>query len=287
MTASPYDTIPPNRASLEQRLRNICATTQLNEQRARLALGHVVVAQMLPLGVVKGGFAIKLRVGDTASRLTRDLDITRGAGHSVDSYTNELADRLNTGWHGFTGRLVVHNPANPPEVPADYVMHPFDVKLSYQSQSFMTIRLELGHDEIDSTSDPTLAIDPGVVDLMKRLGLPPPSPVPVLAIEHQIVQKVHACTTPNRYGGNDRAHDLVDLQILVAAEPPVLRTVGLLGARLFASRRIAPWPPTVTTWPGWEVRYDEAATGLNVRSLNDAVAWLNGFIDECVAASAE
>ena len=64
MTGPAYPTPPIHRASLEQRLRNICGSLGINELRTRTSLAHTVVAQMLPAGVVKGGAAIKLRVGD-------------------------------------------------------------------------------------------------------------------------------------------------------------------------------------------------------------------------------
>lgn len=279
MTAPDYASPPPNRTSLEQRLRNICAALALNELRTRTSLAHTVVAQLLPEGVVKGGTAIKLRVGDQASRFTRDLDAVRGSDHTLESYAAELGRRLTDGWHGFTGRLVVREPADPPDVPAEYVMQPFDVKLSYGSQSFVTVQLELGHDEVGSTKEPQLALDASITDVIVRLGFPAPEPVPVLAVEHQIVQKLHACTTPDRQGGNERAHDLVDLQILVAAEPPDLRELAKVGRRLFTARRVAPWPPNAQIWPGWAERYVEAAEGLDVRPLAEAVAWLNGLVE--------
>ncbi|MCZ2110111.1 MAG: nucleotidyl transferase AbiEii/AbiGii toxin family protein [Dehalococcoidia bacterium] len=285
MTTPSYPGPPANRASLEQRLRNICAGLGLNELRIRTSLAHTVVAQMLPAGVVKGGAAIKLRVGDQASRLTRDLDAVRTQDHTVESYAAELAKRLDEGWHGFTGRLVTREPADPPDVPTEYVMHPFDVKLAYMSQSYLTVQLELGHDEVGSTREPRMVLDAGIVDVLTRLGLPSPNPVPVLAVEHQIAQKLHACTTPERNGGNERAHDLVDLQILVEAEPPDLHELAIIGRRLFAARRAAPWPPVVRIWPGWEERYADAAEGLEVRPLAEAVEWLSGLIDAAEQAA--
>ncbi|MEZ5320484.1 MAG: nucleotidyl transferase AbiEii/AbiGii toxin family protein [Microthrixaceae bacterium] len=204
MTEPSYPTPPIHRASLEQRLRNICGSLGINELRTRTSLAHTVVAQMLPAGVVKGGAAIKLRVGDQASRLTTDLDAARAATHTVETYTAELSDRLSEGWHGFTGRLVDREPADPPDVPAEYVMQPFEVKLSFNGQSYVTVPLELGHDEVGSTDQPRLALDAGITEVFERLGFPTPAPVPVLAVEHQIAQKLHACTTPDRHGGNER-----------------------------------------------------------------------------------
>ncbi len=279
MTEPSYPTPPIHRGSLEQRLRNICEALGLNELRTRTSLAHTVVAQLLPAGVVKGGAAIRLRVGDHASRLTTDLDAARAADLTIETYAAELSDRLAAGWAGFTGRLVERPPAEPPDVPAEYVMQPFEVKLSYNGQSYVTVPLELGHDELGSTDHPRLALDPGITDVMERLGFPTPAPVPVLAVEHQIAQKLHASTTPDRHGGNQRAHDLVDLQILVAAEPPDLAQLGAVGRRLFAARRVAAWPPTVRAWPGWDDLYAGAAEGLDVRPLADAVVWLSSLVE--------
>ncbi|MGB3157191.1 MAG: nucleotidyl transferase AbiEii/AbiGii toxin family protein, partial [Candidatus Microthrix parvicella] len=271
---------------LEKRLRNICDALDLNELRARTSLAHTVIAQLLPMGVVKGGAAIKFRTGDHASRVTRDLDATRGADHTVETYAAELSAHLADGWQGFTGRLVDRTPADPPDVPGEYVMHPFEVKLAYAGQSYVTIEFELGHDEVGSTAAPALALDTGIAEVIERLGFPTPEPVAVLAVEHQIAQKLHACTTPNRQGGNERAHDLVDLQILVVVDPPDLREVARIGRRLFAARRVSPWPPEVREWPGWDDRYQAASEGLDVRPLDSAVQWLQALVDEAEQTSA-
>ncbi len=94
--------------SVERRLRNICGELGLNELRTRTSLAHAVVSQMLPAGVVKGGAAIKLSVGDQASRLTRDLDTARAPEHTVETYTRiSLAD-----WP--RASLVTPSSASPP-----------------------------------------------------------------------------------------------------------------------------------------------------------------------------
>lgn len=59
---------------------------------------------------------------------------------------------------------------------------------------------------------------------------------------------------------------------------PTLRELATVGRRLFAARRVAPWPPTVQAWPGWDERYLDAAEGLDVLALTEAVAWLNDLI---------
>ncbi len=84
MSTPAYPTPPPNRASLEQRLRNICRALGVNELRTRTSLAHTVVAQMLPAGVVKGGAAIKLVCAFRITGLARSsTETSRPAGQAI------------------------------------------------------------------------------------------------------------------------------------------------------------------------------------------------------------
>ena len=240
---------------------------------------------MIPDGVVKGGTAMKLRIGESGSRFTPDFDASRRAGLSIDDYQILLAENLQKGWGGFSGTLVVRVPAEPIGVSDDYIMRPFDIKLSYNGKSLKTMRFELGHDEIGSTATSVIVVAKDILGLFEELGLPTPNPVPVLATEHQIAQKLHACTNPDKRGGNERAHDLVDLQLLVESDPPNLVKLNEAGARLFAARRVGTWPPKVVNWSGWKSIYEEAAVGLEVLpTVEDAIGWANSLLDEMVVA---
>ncbi|MEG2628421.1 MAG: nucleotidyl transferase AbiEii/AbiGii toxin family protein, partial [Raoultibacter sp.] len=114
--------------------------------RTRTLFADVVVAQMLPDGVVKGGSSLKIRYGNQATRFTRDLDTARN--QELGSFIQELEDSLSSGWNNFTGRLVRKQPATPKDVPTAYVMQPFEVKLDYNGKPWNTVRLEVGHNEI-------------------------------------------------------------------------------------------------------------------------------------------
>jgi hypothetical protein len=278
MTEPRYDGLPRHRVALETRLRNIANARGANELRLRRTLANTIVAQMLPPGVVKGGTALKLRVGEAGSRFTPDFDAARAENLTVDDFIDDFGRRLATGWNGFTGRIVRLDPADPPGIPDDYVMQPFELKLSYRNQAWLTVEFELGHDEIGSTKNPTFALARELIELFDQLGLPAPAAVALLSTEHQIAQKLHACTTPNRHGGNERAHDIVDLQILIDADPPDYSVLANVGPRLFTARRVAPWPPVVRIFPGWEETYARAAEGLDVRTLPKAVEWINNII---------
>jgi len=280
MTAKRDDS-PSNLRSLTARIENLARQEGRPVRRIQRAVANTVVGQMLPPGVVKGGTAMKLRVGETSSRFTPDLDVARAAGLSLDDYLSQLGDRLAAGWGGFTGVVTELEAPQPEGVPDEYVMQPFEIRLAYQSRHWLTVPFELGRDEIGSTRREDLRIANDIVELFEALGLEPPSPIPVLAVDHHIAQKLHACTSINpRTGGNERAHDLVDLQILEQEEEIDFVAVGATSRRLFAARRSHPWPPTVVAYERWASIYDEAADGLDVLdNVGDAVAWANDFID--------
>ena len=74
-------------------------------------MANVIVAQMLPDGVVKGGSSLLFRYGRYGSRYTRDIDTARVM--ELNSYLAQLNAALAQGWNGFTGKLVAVEPPKP------------------------------------------------------------------------------------------------------------------------------------------------------------------------------
>lgn len=278
------DTPPSNLRSLRARIDNEAAARHQPVRRIMRAVANVAIGQMLPPSVVKGGTAMKLRVGEPGSRFTPDFDASRSAEITLDDYIDELADLLADGWSGFTGTVEQEEAATPEGVPAEYVMQPFSIRLAFRGRHWLTVAFELGHDEIGSTKSHDLRIADDLITLFEVLGLETPAPIPVLALDHQIAQKLHACTFVNpKTGQNDRAHDLVDLQILEQEEAIDMAPVAATAKRLFIARQGHDWPPTVVQYDRWETIYTEAATGLDViDNVTEAVTWANDFIAQIV-----
>jgi len=276
MTDKSYSTPPKNLASLSARIRNLAHERGTTELRLRGTIGNIIIGQMLPSGAIKGGTAMRLRHGDSGARFSADVDVTRAAGVGIEEYVLEFRTKLELGWNGFAGTVVAQSPATPVNVPAYYIMAPFKVKLAYQGKSWFTVLFELGHEEIDSLIHSLLMLPLDIADLFHALGLPAPTPIAVLSLDHQIAQKLHACSTP----GSDRAHDLVDLQILASSPQLDMGTTARTARRLFTARKGHAWPPTLTISDGWAARYDEAASGLDVLpTIDEAIVWVNTFIN--------
>lgn len=278
--STPQREAPTNLASLQARINNLARHREQQPRRIQRAVASTVVGQMLPDGVVKGGTAMKIRVGEAGSRYTPDFDASRSRNVTVDDYVEQLRDRLERGWSGFTGTVSVLEPRQVEDVPPDYVMQPFDIQLAYQARHWLTVEFELGHDEVGSTEDRDLKIADDIVEIFATIGLEEPAPIPLMLVEHQIAQKLHACTYVNpKTNRNDRAHDLVDIQILEQEETIDYAELREIGTRLFAARRAQEWPPTIVEYDNWDTIYAEAAEGLDVRpTVAEAVAWANDLI---------
>lgn len=267
-----YSTPPPNLRSLEQRIRNL-EFDDTGSLRRQVTMAMVVVGQMLPEGAVKGGTSMALRYGRAEARFTQDLDAARV--HPLTDFLDDFEAALTQGWAGFTGRVVDRKPPRPPGVPPAYVMQPFDVKLDYRGRSWRTVKFELGHNEIDDAVEPEFRIASDLIELFTDLGLPSPSPVPVMRADHQVAQKLHAVTEP----GSDRVRDLVDLQLLVKGDNLDLGQVKATCLRLFDYRRRHTWPPTIEVGAGWDDLYEAAIEGIDVLpDIDEAAAWANNLI---------
>lgn len=276
---SPSREPPANLNSLSARINNIVQAQQRPLRRVQRVVANTVVGQMIPAGVVKGGTGIKLRVGEGLSRFTPDFDLSRPPDMALEDYVDALQERLAEGWGGFIGAVEAVDSRQPRGIPEAYVMVPYRIALSYQSRHWLSVTFELGHDEVGSTSHYERRMAGDILALFDELGLPAPEPVPVMALDHQVAQKIHACTSVGPRGGNDRAHDLVDLQIIEQEEDLDLEAVGVTARRLFISRRAQEWPPVIVAHEGWDTLYAEAAVDLGVLpDVGEAVVWTNELI---------
>lgn len=270
-----YETVPANLSSLNQRCNNLEKNDQLSVTRRQNQMALVVVGQMLPGGVAKGGSAMAMRYGE-AARFTSDFDASRRLTEA--EFTEAFAMNLEEGWCGFTGVLKERPKPAPRGVPAEYVMVPYDIKLRFKGKSWKTVKFELGPDEIGASDVEEQAMSDDLKELFTTLGFPAPDPVKVLRAENQIAQKIHAATA----AGSERAHDLVDLQLLDANEDIDYALVKRLCVRTFAHRRAHAWPPELVPGEAWETVYraaaEEVSAGSNVRELADAIVWAEGLI---------
>ena len=241
------------------------------------AMANVVVGQILPDGVVKGGSSLMFRYGGELTRYTRDMDTARVM--DLVDYKQKLEDALKVGWNGFTGILTDVPPPKPKNVPESYVMIPFDIKLSYCGRSWQTIRIEIGHNEIGDADEYEEFLPAEIAEAFEALSFPRPAALRVMKLTYQMAQKLHAVSEP----GSERAHDLIDLQLMVGHSELDLSEVRKTCVRLFSYRRKHKWVPEIVAGESWRKTYEDAyATIANssclLPSVDDAVVWANDLI---------
>ena len=88
-------------------------------------------------------------------------------------------------------------------------------------------------------------------------------------------QKFHALGLK----GSERAHDVIDIQVIAKNETIDLSSAKIVCQRLFNSRRQQLWPPIVTKNEGWDMLYKSQIEGLDVfPSVDEAIIWANELI---------
>jgi hypothetical protein len=269
---------PNSKVNLDRAIQRLYGT-QARYVEIRSIIANAVVGQFLPQGVVKGGSALRLRYGLDNTRVTIDFDTAHR--NDIEDFISTIETGLKAGWSGFTGEVIRRTPATPKDIPAQYVMQPFDVKLRYMKQPWCTVRLEVGYDEIGDAQVAEEFIADDILDVFKNLCLDEPKPIPLMPLTHQVVQKLHGVSEPN----SSRAHDLVDLQLIFAHDAVDLKEVSCIAKRLFANRRRQPWPTLIKKGESWDSLYSDAAAGLDVMgNVDEAIAWANDLIAKISAS---
>lgn len=162
----------------------------------------------------------------------------------------------------------------------------FVAKLSYRGKPFASVPIEVSTVEAGNADQ----FDTLTSEALRLVGVAAGVTVPCMTLPWQIAQKLHAVTAvlvePKV---NDRAHDLIDLQLLEAllAEADLIETRCACVA-VFDTRAQHLWPPTDAALPHWPAIYSSALEGLGHLELAETVKVaaerVRRFVDRIEAA---
>lgn len=140
------------------------------------------------------------------------------------------------------------------------------------------MQLEVGHNEIgDADECEMVDVSDSLAELFAFLALPKPSPIPAMRLEYQIAQKLHGASAPS----SKRAHDLIDLQLIMANAKIDLHRASELCRKLFRYRKVHEWPPRIAKGEAWESAYNGQKGDLPVLpTVDEAVVWANELIEK-------
>jgi len=210
-----------------------------------------------PLLLVKGGSSLELRRGIPDSRTSKDFDTV--ARRDIEEVHEQIAEAGEAGWEGFTAIFTAPEEIDVPGMPVK--PRRFTAKLSYRGNPFASVPIEVSAVEAGNADQ----FDTLTSEALGLVGVPAAVAVPCMTIPWQIAQKLHAVTAVlEEPRVNDRAHDLVDLQLLEG----LLNDADLIPTRsaciaVFEARAQHPWPPRVATQPHWPPIYAGALEGLD------------------------
>lgn len=262
----PYSSPPSNLRSLRDRLTQAANRQGVVFGRLQRHVAMIVVAQFsatliddsgAPLLLVKGGSSLELRRGIPDSRTSKDFDTV--ARRDIESVHEQLADAGEVGWEGFTATFTVPEEIDVPGMPIK--PRRFTAKLSYRGQAFASVPIEVSTVEAGNVDQ----FDILTSDALGLVGVPAAVAVPCMTLPWQIAQKLHAVTAVlEEPKFNDRAHDLVDLQLLEGLLPDtdLMQTRGACIA-VFEARAQHPWPPRVAVPAHWPAIYSRSLEGLD------------------------
>jgi len=223
-----------------------------------------------PLFLLKGGVAIELRVR-TGARATKDVDVVFGGE------PGDLLDALDAAFAEPYCDFAFRRGA-----PTEHGPHAtrFDVRLTYQTRGWATVRLEISAPEHG-------ADEPEYVEAisLQDFKLTGPQAIACLPLRFQIAQKLHAVSERPVDRTNDRFRDLVDLLVLreLVGDLPALRAAC---ETTFATRATHAWPPSLDVPATWQAGYARLAgeVGLDVVDADDAAAKVREFIAAITSA---
>jgi hypothetical protein len=289
---TPYSTPPSNLRSLQDRLVQAARREGVVFGRLQRHVAVLVVAQFAttlvdgrgaPLLLIKGGSSLELRCGIVDSRTSKDLDIV--IRQDIEAVHDRLADAGEIGWEGFTA---VFTPPEEIEIPGlPITPRRFIAKLSYRGKPFASVPIEVSAVEAGNADE----FDALASDALGLVGVTADVTVPCMTLPWQIAQKVHAVSTVLPQPKiNDRAHDLVDLQLLEV----LIADVDLSDTRsaccaVFEARAQHSWPPAVVVMPHWPSIYIRALEGLGhldlAKTVEAAAERVQQFVNRIDAAT--
>lgn len=228
------------RRALEERLRQREQKTgePLVRMRKRLVFERGMVRLQRKTEspwVVKGGFALELRLG-MGARMTKDLDLGVDLGYfgKREFSPAEVAQKLREDLAGEAdeGFLFVVAQGAEQELPIQGVKcYRFTVEARLAGRRFETIKVDVG---LGDPLVPPLE-DLAGSDLLSFAGIPPPVVRATSRAQH-LAEKIHALTRPFDDRINTRVKDLADIMLLMNLGLPGQPVVRNAVEEIFAGR---------------------------------------------------
>ena len=206
-----YATATAFRRALEDRLQQIAKKEDADLQRLRkqVPFDRLLVrlfAQEHPQWLLKGGYALELRIKD--ARATRDIDLVLKNGDA--SILKTLQEIASINMKDFFMFVIGDSMMDLDAAPYGGSRYPVEARMDGRIFAKFHLDLAIG----DVIIEPLETIKSR--DWLKFAGIPPAS-FPIISQEQHFAEKVHAYTV-QRERPNSRVRDLVDMVLLIQSD---------------------------------------------------------------------
>jgi predicted nucleotidyltransferase component of viral defense system len=279
-----YRTDTDFRKALEERLRQRAEKDgePLIRLRKRVVFERTMVRlqQDAPTPwVLKGGFALELRMGNLA-RMTKDLDLTVDVGFfsGETTSTSTLSDRLREDLKRENEDRFSFQVAegSEEELPTQGVKSfRFLVETRLDGRRFENIKIDVG------VGDPLIPPMEEIKgsDLLSFAGILAPI-IRVTSRAQHFAEKIHALTRPFDDRINTRVKDLADLMLFAEHGLPRKEDVKVAVTKIFENRKTHEIPSSIGMPPvTWATSYSAMASQLNLKekTIENATSRLNDY----------
>lgn len=278
-----YESARAFRQALESRLKRLAEAENADIQRLRRQIAFDRLLARIFIGpdrgwALKGGYALELR--STASRTTRDIDLTLMHPSSLPMPESSIAERLLEELRERTAKdpgdffvFLIGQPTMDIDA-APYGGSRYPVTAQMDGRTFVKFHVDIG-------------VGDAVIELVEHLtgrdwldfaDIAAPT-ITCISKEQQFAEKLHAYTMPNRPRPNSRVKDLVDMVLMIRRFDLDLERLASSIAATFTRRDSHPIPETLASPPdGWTQPFAALAaeTGIDVM-VDDAFDELQQF----------
>jgi hypothetical protein len=221
--------------------------------------------------VLKGGFALQLRLGDRA-RTTKDIDVlSMFQQKEILSALRQAGSLDFEDWFQFE---VSASSKNSDEDPGGVR---YQIRALLDGRIFERFHVDVGLG--DAMLDPVEYLQ--TPDLLEFAGIDP-AVIPCFPINQQIAEKLHAYTRPYPTGSSTRVKDIVDILLLAGLGEINGKKLFEAIQATFHSRGTHPLPMSVPAPPrNWSPSYRRLArqVELGYPSLQEAFEAIQLFLD--------
>jgi predicted nucleotidyltransferase component of viral defense system len=270
--AKSYKTAGAFRAALETRLQTRAREqgTDLQRLRRQVAFDRFL-ARMFSKGpkaaypwVLKGGYAMELRMH--SARTTKDIDLTLHDGTGLSKDPKErgqqvrvmLQEAAATRFDDYFEFLVGEAREDLDGAPEGGRRYPVQARMDGRDLARFHVDVGVG----DEVLEP-LEVVTGE-DWLGFGGIAPPS-FPVISAEQQFAEKLHAYTLPRGERVNTRTKDLIDMVLLISGEALDKGKTGAAVRATFRKRATHNVPKKLDPPPAeWEPVFDALAKECNL-----------------------